>query len=190
MLSRFPTTRCSRGRPEGRPSRLTGFDSGTYRRVPESRVILEEPSAARRSPRSRASSASIAKSEGGKLEKGLTSLPPLRRTAQVRLCMSQVGGDGCQLDPSAGSSTFRRLAERSCTLARARAIPTVLKALAPQMNAVCLCSTPRPRHGRFRRVYGHWPALWLQGQYRTNDTPMRRPMRASHVGVQVEGAAA
>jgi hypothetical protein len=42
------------------------------------------------------------------------------------------------------------------------------------MSAVCLCSTPRPRQRRFRRLYGHRPAFWPQGQLPPNDTPTSR----------------
>jgi hypothetical protein len=51
---------------------------------------------------------------------------------------------------------------------------TSLNALAPQMNAVCLCSTPRPRQRRFRRLYGHRPAFWPQGQFPPHDTAISR----------------
>jgi hypothetical protein len=40
------------------------------------------------------------------------------------------------------------------------------------MNAVCLRSTPRPRQRRFRRLYGHRPAFWPQGQFAPDDTPL------------------
>src|SRR5271165_5673717 len=42
----------------------------------------------------------------------------------------------------------------------------------PAENAVCLCSTPRPRQRRFRRLYGHWPAFWPQGQFAHDDTTL------------------
>ena len=45
----------------------------------------------------------------------------------------------------------------------ARAVALVQRA-GPAENAVCLCSTPRPRQRRFRRANGHWPAFWPQGQ--------------------------
>jgi hypothetical protein len=47
------------------------------------------------------------------------------------------------------------------------------------VSAVCLCSTPRPRQRRFRRLYGHRPAFWPQGQLLTNHTPSSRLIRAS-----------
>jgi hypothetical protein len=50
-------------------------------------------------------------------------------------------------------------------------------ALAPQVNAVCLCSTPRPRQRRFRRLYGHRPAFWPQGQFYRDDTTLKPSCR-------------
>ncbi len=44
-------------------------------------------------------------------------------------------------------------------------VGVLVDALAPQTNTVCLCSTPRPRQRRFRRLYGHRPAFWPQGQF-------------------------
>ena len=41
----------------------------------------------------------------------------------------------------------------------------------PAENAVCLCSTPRPRQRRFRRANGLRPAFWPQGQFPQNPTP-------------------
>ena len=46
-------------------------------------------------------------------------------------------------------------------------------ALAPQVNSVRLCSTPRPRQRRFRRLSSFGRRSGPQGQFSTNDTTLQ-----------------
>jgi hypothetical protein len=58
---------------------------------------------------------------------------------------------GCSRLPASRWSVERPLVGgRASESAAAQVSPS--SALAPQMNAVCLCSTPRPRQRRFRRL--------------------------------------
>ena len=56
-----------------------------------------------------------------------------------------------------------------------------LNALAPQVNAVCLCSTPRPRQRRFRRLSSFGRRSGPQGQFSTDDTTLQERTRTRGV---------
>jgi hypothetical protein len=54
-------------------------------------------------------------SEGGKSMEGLLPSLPFDEPPPVRLCISQIGGDRCQLDPPADSPTLRHPARKSAS---------------------------------------------------------------------------